>query len=72
VPEGAPSRDPKAPASRVDIVTMEREAKEMAALASSVPGDIEQLRKGILPSSTLEKLKKIEKLSKQLRNRIRP
>ena len=72
VSDGPPSPDPKANASRLDIVTMEREAKEMAALASSIPGDIEQLKKGLLPSSALDKLKRIEKLSKQLRGRIRP
>jgi len=56
----------------LDIVTMEREAKEMAALASTIPGDIEQVKKGLLPRSALDKLQRIEKLSKQLRRRIRP
>jgi len=56
----------------LDIVTIEREAKEMAALASTIPGDVEQLKKGLLPSSALDKLKRIEKLSKHLRGRIRP
>jgi hypothetical protein len=72
VPGGPPSQDPKAPAPRLDIVTIEREPKEMAALASSIPGDVEQLKKGLLPSSALDKLKRIEKLSKELRGRIRP
>jgi len=51
---------------------MEREAKEMAALAVSIPGDIEQLKKGLLPKDAFDKLKRIEKLSKQLRGQIRP
>ena len=72
VPDGPPSPDPRATASRLDIVTIEREAKEMAALASTIPGDVEQLKKGLLPSSALDKLKRIEKLSKHLRGRIRP
>jgi hypothetical protein len=56
----------------LDIVTMEREAKEIAALASTIPSDIEQLKKGLLPSDAVDKLKRIEKLSKQLRGQIRP
>ncbi len=44
----------------------------MAALAASIPGDIEQLKKGLLPSDAIDKLKRIEKLSKQLRGQIRP
>jgi len=72
VPDSPPSQDPRAAASRLDVVTMEREAKEMAALASTIPGDIEQLKKGLLPRSALDKLQRIEKLSKELRRRIRP
>jgi hypothetical protein len=51
---------------------MEREARELSALASSVPGDVEQLKKGILPSDAVDKLKRIEKISKQLRGQIGP
>jgi hypothetical protein len=72
VPDTPPSPDTRTTDSRLDIVTMEREAKEMAALASSIPGDVEQLKKGLLPSTALDKLKRIEKLSKQLRSHIRP
>ena len=56
---------------RMDSVTMEREAKEMAALAASIPGDIEQMKKGLLPSDAFDKLKRIEKLSRDLRSQIR-
>ena len=51
---------------------MEREARELSSLASSIPGDVEQLKKGLLPSDAVDKLKRIEKLSKQLRAQIRP
>lgn len=64
--------EPKFSVHRLDSVTIEREAKEMAALAASIPGDIEQLKKGLLPSDAIDKLKRIEKLSKQLRGQIRP
>lgn len=72
VPDGPTSPEPKFSAHRLDTFTMEREAKEMAALASSIPGDIEQLKKGLLPSDAVDKLKRIEKLSKQLRGQILP
>ena len=51
---------------------MEREARELSALAASIPGDVEQLKKGLLPRDALDKLKRIEKLSKQLRAQIQP
>ena len=57
---------------RLDTATMEREARELSALASSIPVDVEQLKKGLLPSDAIDKLKRIEKLSKQLRGQIRP
>ena len=57
---------------RLDTVTMEREARELSALASTIPVDVEQLKKGLLPSDAIDKLKRIEKLSKQLRGQIRP
>jgi hypothetical protein len=60
----------KLPIPRTDGVAMEREAKEMSALAASIPGDIELMKKGLLPSDALDKLKRIEKLSKQLRGQI--
>jgi hypothetical protein len=51
---------------------MEREARQLSALASSIPGDVEQFQKRLLPSNAVDKLKRIEKLSKQLRGQIRP
>ena len=57
---------------RLDTFTMEREARELSALASSIPSDVEQLKKGLLPSDAVDKLKRIERLSKQLRGQIRP
>ena len=72
IPDAPTSPDPKLSARRLDNVAMEREAKEMAALAASIPADIEQLKKGLLPSNAFDKLKRIEKLSKQLRTQMRP
>ncbi|HUM03843.1 MAG TPA: hypothetical protein VLT90_00180 [Terriglobales bacterium] len=57
---------------RLDTVEMEREARELSALASSVPGDIDLVKKGLLPKDAVDKLKRIEKLSRRLRGQIQP
>jgi hypothetical protein len=44
----------------------------LAALAQSVPPDIDQTAKGILPKDLGQKLKRIEKLAKQLRGQLSP
>jgi hypothetical protein len=55
---------------RLDTVTMEREAQELSALAGSIPYDVEQIKKGLLPKDVVDKLRRIEKLSKQLRGQV--
>jgi hypothetical protein len=72
VRENMPVSAPKKSHATIDRPAMEREAKEMSALASSVPDDIQQLSRGLLPSDAIDKLKRIEKLSKQLRQQIKP
>jgi hypothetical protein len=72
VREEPAAETPRVTARRLDAVTMEREARELAALASSIPVDVEQVKKGLLPSDAVDKLKRIEKLSKQLRAQLRP
>jgi hypothetical protein len=72
VREEPAAENPRVTARRLDAVTMEREARELAALASSIPVDVEQVKKGLLPSDAVDKLKRIEKLSKQLRAQLRP
>jgi hypothetical protein len=57
---------------RVDLAKMRREADELAQLAQTIPADVSSIQQGLLPKDTSEKLKKIEKLSKQLRSEIRP
>ncbi|MFY9560318.1 MAG: hypothetical protein WAQ52_08810 [Terriglobales bacterium] len=71
VVQDQPASEPKS-IQRLDTFAMEREARELSALASSIPGDVEQLKKGLLPKDAMDKLKRIEKLSKQLRGQIRP
>jgi len=39
-------------------------------LAQSVPSQIQQVQRGVLPKELIDKLKRIEKLSKQLRSEL--
>ena len=54
----------------VDLVKLRRDADELAALAQSVPQDVNQTTKGVLPKDLAEKLKRIQKLAKQLQSQI--
>jgi hypothetical protein len=50
----------------VDGAQLLREAKELAKLAGEVPPLVEQANKGLLSKDLNDRLKRIEKLSKQL------
>jgi hypothetical protein len=56
--------------ARIDPGTLHRQALELAELAKALPSDIDLINRGILPKDVQEKLKRIEKLSKALRNEI--
>ena len=51
---------------RIDGAQLLREAKELAKLADEVPSLVEQANKGLLSKDLNDRLKRIEKLSKQL------
>jgi hypothetical protein len=53
-----------------DAARLKQVAEELANLAQSVPPDVDQTTKGILPKDLEQKLKRIEKLAKQLRSGI--
>jgi hypothetical protein len=55
-----------------DMARLKQDADELASLAQSIPPDVDQTTKGMLPKDLDKKLKRIEKLSKQLRSRISP
>jgi hypothetical protein len=57
---------------RPDPAKMKGDADELALLAQSIPQDVENTAKGILPKDLNAKLKKIEKLAKQLRSQLTP
>jgi len=66
--------DPPPPPSKrtADPVKLRAEANELADLAHSVPADVDQVSQGKLPKDLADKLKRIEKLSKQLRSDLNP
>jgi hypothetical protein len=55
---------------RLDALQIQREALELSDLAKSIPLDIEHVNKGLMPKDMVEKLKRIEKLSKHLRREV--
>jgi hypothetical protein len=63
-----PRKQPKN--SPTDPVLMQEQARELSALAQTIPTAIAQFNSGALPKDMSEKLKRIEKLSKTLRGEM--
>jgi len=53
-----------------NLTQLMQDADELANLAQSIPPAVNQTTKGLLPKDLDQKLKRIEKLAKQLRSRI--
>ena len=66
----APIQSSTAPRPHVDPLELRREANRVLELSKSIQSDFEAVTRGMLPRDTIEKLKKIEKLSKHLRSQI--
>lgn len=54
----------------VDPAKLKRDADELVSLAASIPSAVDQTTMGVLPKDLDQKLKRIEKLAKQLRTQI--
>lgn len=63
---------PPEPRRTINLAKLKHDASELAELAGSVPPDVEQTTKGVLPKDLAAKLKRIEKLAKQLRGQLTP
>jgi len=61
---------PSAPRSVIDPVRLRQDADELALLAQSIPPDVDRINRGLLPKDLVDKLKRIEKLSKRLRGEL--
>ena len=57
---------------RIDMVQLQRDADDLSRTAQTIPADVANIRKGMLPKDVIEKLKQIEKLSKRLRTELNP
>lgn len=57
---------------KADPVQLQRDARELLELSQSIQPDIDFVNHGLLPKDTIEKLKRIEKLSKRLRSELGP
>ena len=54
----------------VNPVTLQNQASQLADLAASMPQAVENANKGVLEKDLIERLKRIEKLAKQLRSQL--
>jgi hypothetical protein len=53
-----------------DMVRLQRDAQELADLSASIRTDVERVSRGLLTKDVVEKLKRVEKLSKHLRSEL--
>lgn len=64
--------EPKVPQRHIDLVKLQQEADDLARTAQTIPTDVAGVRHGTLPKDIIEKLRRIEKLSKRLRSELNP
>jgi hypothetical protein len=55
---------------RVSPAQLRQEAQELSSLAQTITQDIDAVNRGVLPKDTVSRLKRVEKLAKQLRQEI--
>jgi len=56
----------------VDLIKLQENADELSKLSQTIPADLTAVRHSTLPKDLLDKLKRIEKLSKHLRRELTP
>jgi hypothetical protein len=56
----------------IDLAKLQQEANDLSKLAQSIPPDVAAVQNGMFPKDVVQKLKQIEKLSKQLRGELNP
>jgi hypothetical protein len=54
----------------VNPVTLENQASQLADLAASMPKAVQNANQGVLDKDLIQRLKRIEKLAKQLRSQL--
>jgi hypothetical protein len=61
---------PEEARARAAGVQLQKDAKELAGLCASVSDDMDHVKQGLLSKDALEKLKRMEKLSKRVREEL--
>ena len=56
--------------ARVASLQFQKDAKELAELCDSIPGEMNGVNQGLVSKDLLEKLKRVEKLSKRVREQL--
>jgi len=56
--------------ARAANLQLQKDAKELAELCASVPSDMNGVKQGLMSQDVLEKLKRVEKLSKRVREQL--
>src|ERR1700675_1428736 len=56
--------------ARAANLQLQKDARELAELCASVPRDLDGLKKGLLSQDLPEKLKRVEKLSRRVREQL--
>ena len=69
-PVDQPQQAPPRKNQPIDMVRVKHDADELAKLASQLPSAVEQAEKGVVSKDLSDRLKRIEKLSKQLRREL--
>jgi hypothetical protein len=67
-PESVSLEHPKT--HSLDFAKLQKDAQELAELSASIRSDIEHAKQGLLSKDVVERLKRIEKLSKHLRSEL--
>ena len=65
-----PGQEGKRPRPKIDTAQVKRDADQLAKLAGEIPSSVEQANKGAVSKDLNDQLKRIEKLSKQLRREL--
>jgi hypothetical protein len=55
---------------RLSNAQFQKDTKELAEVCASIPNDMDGLRQGLLPKDLVEKLKRVERLSKRVREQL--
>jgi len=58
--------------ARAAKLQLQKDSKELAELCSSIPADMDQVQRGLLPKDIDKKLRRMEKLSKNVREELTP